>query len=299
MKTKSRTKILIVDDEAILRNLLVRFIRKIGYEPIETEDGEKAIELFRLTHPEVVISDVMMPKMDGITLLSEIKKIDPQVIMILMTGFGNEDMVIRALRGGATNFFKKPFNFNDLADVINTTLKYKSELDTTTYASRALVEEIKKFEIETTQADIYPIINQICVNFRNVFPDSEIINLKIGIEEMLTNAIEHGNLGITYEEKNKAIEKGTFGRLLEQRMKEKNNQQKKIYLHSRLNKDHVEICIRDEGKGFNWRSLSEPSPENLLSYNGRGIFLTKIFYDEVKFNERGNEVVIVKRRKEK
>jgi DNA-binding response OmpR family regulator len=297
LKSESKQRILIVDDEVILRNLLVRYMCKEGFEPIEAADGESAVELYRITKPACVVSDVIMPKMDGIDLLSRIRKIDPQAVIILMTGFGNEDVLLRALRGGAANFFKKPFNFQELLDCIRSIIKHKAEIDESNFFSEFLVEETKRFVIEMDRANIFPVINQISIHLRNLFPESEIINLKIGIEEMLVNAIEHGNLDITYEEKNKAIEQGKFGLLIQDRLAQGNNAKKKITVESRLTRDLLKVVINDEGKGFDWQALPDPLEDNFLSYNGRGIFLTKIFYDAVAFNKPGNEVTITKKRK--
>jgi anti-sigma regulatory factor (Ser/Thr protein kinase) len=66
---------------------------------------------------------------------------------------------------------------------------------------------------------------------------------------------------------------------------------------SRLAPDLFEITIRDEGGGFDWRKLPAVAPENLLAFNGRGIFLTKIYFDEVSYNELGNEVTLRKRKR--
>ena len=71
-------RILIADDQDALRKLLVKYMLKAGLEPIEAENGKRAIELYRLMRPSVVLSDIMMPEMDGLTLLKEIKKIDKQ-----------------------------------------------------------------------------------------------------------------------------------------------------------------------------------------------------------------------------
>ncbi|MBN2737363.1 MAG: response regulator [Spirochaetales bacterium] len=290
----SKPKILIVDDEDILRRLLVRFMANEGFEPIEAPDGPEAIELFRLKHPDVVLSDVMMPEMDGINLLKELRCIDPSAVVILMTGFGNEQVLLNSLRAGANNFFKKPFNFKEMLETVNNVLKYKLHIDPTPFYSPFLQEEKKEFLIETGKANLLPIINQITVHLKNVFPENDIMNLKIGIEEMLNNALEHGNLNISSQEKHRAIEDGCYGQLLQNRMSEQFNSRKKIVLNSQLSKDKLKVVIKDEGRGFNWKSLPEPFMENLLRFNGRGIFLTKIFFDEVVYNEKGNEVTIIK-----
>ena len=291
-----KAKVLIADDQDALRALLSRQISREGFEPIEAKDGEKAMELYRVLKPPVVISDVVMPKMDGLTLLKEIKKIDSWAAVILMTGHGNEEMVLKALQGGATSFFKKPFNVQDLIREIHKIFRYRVEVLRTLF-SPFLLEETKSFSLETGNPLYYPIINQITLQLPNLLDESEILNLKIGIEEMITNAIEHGNLGISFQEKNAAIARGRWGDLLSERLLQDGNSGKKVRIHSSITADSFQITIGDEGSGFDWRNLPAVIPENLFTFGGRGIFLTKIYYDEVVYNDAGNEVTLIKRKK--
>ncbi len=293
----TNNRVLVVDDEEILRNILSRFLKQADFEPVEAKDGKEAIELFKISNPALVISDIMMPKMDGLTLLNEIKKIDSNAMVILMTGYGNEDILLEALRGGALNFFKKPFNFHELIKFVEHAIRHKKEPEFEGLYSQHLIEETKAFSFPTEETNILPIVNQITLHLRKLIPESEIVNIKIGIEEIITNAIEHGNLGITFEEKQKAIEDGRWGEFIESRLNENNNRKKLIRINSKLTEEEFRIVISDEGEGFDWKALPEVSADNLLRYNGRGIFLTKIYFDEVIFNEKGNEVTLVKYKK--
>ncbi len=288
-------RILIADDQDSLRKLLVKYMLKAGFEPIEAENGKRAIELYRLMRPSVVLSDIMMPEMDGLTLLKEIKKIDKQASVILMTGYGSEEVLIESLRNGAANYFKKPFNFQEVTEVIKHILKYRADLDSAQYYSPFLTEEKKNFVFTTEEADIFPIINQITINLARLVPTAEILNLKIGMEEILKNAIEHGNLNISAEEKNQAIEQGVFGKLINSRLQLNSNGRKKISITAKLDRESFTVTIRDQGEGFNWKSLLLPTAESLFNFSGRGILLTRIYFDEVFYNDRGNEVTLVKR----
>lgn len=290
----SKRKILIVDDQEVLRGLLVKFIHKAGLESIEAENGEKAIELYQTVHPAVVLSDIRMPRMDGLTLLNKIKKIDKSAAVILMTGYGNEEILLKALRGGAINYFKKPFNFHEIIEVIKTLIKHQTEIDLSQIYSPHLVKETKHFVFKTEDADIFPIINQITLHLQKIASPSEILNLKIGIEEMLKNAVEHGNLCIKAEEKSEALKAGRFGELIEKQLKDSNNASKKIYVTAEVTPTQLSVKIKDEGAGFNWQALPELQAESLLHYSGRGIFLTRIYFDEVLYNEKGSEVIMIK-----
>jgi DNA-binding response OmpR family regulator len=287
--------VLVVDDEEALRALLMRVLENEGFEPFPASDGEEAIRLFRERSPLVVLSDIRMPRMDGLTLLTEIRKIDPAAAVILMTGQGNEDVLLKALRGGATNFFKKPFNSRDLVEEIRKVVAFRLEAVRNGLFSPHLTAESKSFVLPTGGGSYYPIVNQITLQLPCLLPPEDILNLKIGIEEMITNAIEHGNLGISFEEKSEAIREGRLATLLAARAAEPGRAERRVFITSQLGSDLFEITIRDEGEGFDWKALPEVAPENLLAFNGRGIFLTKIYFDEVQYNEDGNEVTLRKR----
>ena len=285
---------LVVDDQEALRTLLARLLEREGFDAVSAEDGEQAIARYRAESPLVVVSDIMMPKMDGLSLLNEIRRIDRNATVILMTGQGNEDILLKALRGGATNFFKKPFNVRELIDEIRKVVEFRLEAARSSLFSPLLVEETKMFVMPRADSPFFPVINQITLQLPCILPPEEILNLKIGIEEVITNAVEHGNLGITFEAKSKAIAEGRLVELIAEKGRESDEAGRKIRIISRLTAEMFEISIRDDGRGFDWRNLPAVEPENLLAFNGRGIFLTKIYFDEVLFNDTGNEVTLRK-----
>jgi DNA-binding response OmpR family regulator len=287
--------ILVVDDEESLRSLLVHVMENEGFRPFAATDGEQAIKLFREHSPVVVVSDIRMPRMDGLTMLTEIRKIDRTAAVILMTGQGNEEILLSALRGGATNFFKKPFNSRELMDEIHRIVGFRREAERYGIFSPYLTAETKHFILPPGVSSYYPVVNQITLQLPCLVPAEEMLNLRIGVEEMITNAIEHGNLGISLEEKSRAMLDGTLAELIGQRTEEAQHAGRRVFITSRLTSALFEVTIRDEGKGFDWRTLPAVVPENLLAFNGRGILLTKIYFDEVEYNEAGNQVTLRKR----
>jgi CheY-like chemotaxis protein/anti-sigma regulatory factor (Ser/Thr protein kinase) len=292
----AKPRVLVVDDQEALRTLLARLLEREGFDPIQAENGAQAVEMYKSESPLVVVSDIMMPKMDGLALLNEIRRIDRNATVILMTGQGNEDVLLKALRGGATNFFKKPFNVRELIDEIRKVVEFRLEAARSSLFSPLLVEETKTFVMPRADSPFFPIINQITLQLPCLLPPEDILNLKIGIEEVITNAIEHGNLGITFDAKSKAISEGRLAELIAEKGRESDAAGRRVRVTSRLTAEEFEITIRDDGRGFDWRNLPAVEPENLLAFNGRGIFLTKIYFDEVTFNDSGNEVTLRKRK---
>ena len=103
-------RILIVDDAMFMRTMLKNILAKHGYEVCgEATNGIEAIDKYIELRPDFVLLDITMPEMDGITALKEIKKIDPQAVVVMCSAMGQQAMVIDAIQGGAIDFIVKPF----------------------------------------------------------------------------------------------------------------------------------------------------------------------------------------------
>jgi two-component system chemotaxis response regulator CheY len=103
------TKILIVDDAEFLRMRISKMLIGDGYEVIEAENGVQAVETYRNQKPDVVLMDITMPEMDGLTALKEIRAIDPKARVVMLTALGQESVVLEAIKSGARDFVVKPF----------------------------------------------------------------------------------------------------------------------------------------------------------------------------------------------
>ena len=127
----SSAKILVVDDELFVRELLLEFLSIQGYEVSLAESGEKAMELVYTQPVDVVLLDLKMCGMDGIETLKQLKKTSPETLAIIMTGYPTIESSIEALRFGACDYVIKPFKLNDLKSSIEKALKeheLKSEI---------------------------------------------------------------------------------------------------------------------------------------------------------------------------
>ena len=103
-------KILVVDDEEGIRKVLSISLSDIGYKVFTAENGEQALKVFRKTDPSIVLTDIKMPEMDGITLLQKIKEENPDTEVIMITGHGDMDLAIKSLQNEAIDFVTKPIN---------------------------------------------------------------------------------------------------------------------------------------------------------------------------------------------
>ena len=100
--------ILVVDDAAFMRMRMSKILSEAGYEVIQAENGLEAVEKYKSTKPDAVLMDITMPEMDGLTARKEIKSLDPQARVAMVTALGQQQIVLEAVKSGAKDFLVKP-----------------------------------------------------------------------------------------------------------------------------------------------------------------------------------------------
>jgi two-component system chemotaxis response regulator CheY len=102
-------RILVVDDEIIIRNVMVRLLKSVGFNIVgEAANGIEAVRLYNSENPELVTMDVVMPKMDGLTALKQILKLDEKAKVIMLTNETEKELVTSILKAGAKDYIVKP-----------------------------------------------------------------------------------------------------------------------------------------------------------------------------------------------
>ncbi|NMC12565.1 MAG: response regulator [Chloroflexi bacterium] len=102
-------KILVVDDAEFLRVRISKMLSGEGHDILEAENGLKAVETYKSSKPDLVLMDITMPEMDGLSALKEIKSFDPAARVVMLTALGQESVVLEAIKTGARDFVVKPF----------------------------------------------------------------------------------------------------------------------------------------------------------------------------------------------
>jgi len=116
-------RILVVDDAAFMRMLLKKILVQGGHQVVgEASNGREAVEKYKELRPDLVTMDIVMPEMDGITAVKEIKKIDPNAKIVMITAVGQEAKVMEALKAGASGYIVKPFQAQKVLEEINRVL---------------------------------------------------------------------------------------------------------------------------------------------------------------------------------
>jgi DNA-binding NtrC family response regulator len=124
---KQRPKrVLVVDDDEGIRELLTDYLNNFGYEVVCAVNGQEAVQKYKAGHFDIVLSDLVMSPMDGLGLLGEIRKMDPDAIFIMITGYPSIDSAMEAMKRGARDYISKPFNIDEIGLKIDRVLLERS-----------------------------------------------------------------------------------------------------------------------------------------------------------------------------
>lgn len=156
--------------------------------------------------------------------------------------------------------------------------------------------ETLSFTIDSRLTIADEVSFRITRNIQKFLPPGKVSLLRLGIREMIINAIEHGNLGITYEEKSLSQKNQSYHDLLRERQLNTENRAKKVHIDYQLNAEKISYTIRDEGNGFDHKKFFKIKIKSLnqqMLQHGRGILITRSVFDKIVYNEKGNEVHLV------
>ncbi len=134
--------ILVVDDELLLRDVLYDYLTRQGFSVFLAASGEKAVELARKQRFHLALVDIKMPGMSGLEVTIELKKLDPRLLIVIMTGYPSLNSAVSAIKSGAAEYIVKPFRLEELKRII---LKNLETLDTE-YENLKLKERIRELE---------------------------------------------------------------------------------------------------------------------------------------------------------
>ena len=291
--------VLIVDDSEVDRRLVGGLLPKELDWLVEFADnGVTALEKMRLSVPDVVITDMMMPQMDGMELVSCIHVEFPQVPVILITGHGSETLAVEALQQGATSYVPKPVLAEKLLETVEQVLSLSRADRSYSRLVGCLTQTQYKFSLDNDPGLIPPLVDLIQQMLAGMqcCDSNARMHAGIALEESLLNAVLAGNLEMDSGQVQKArlqMRQGKRSELVEARRRTPPYSDRIAFIHASISREEALFVIRDEGKGFDTSSVPEKfSAENLENRDGRGLVLMKNFMDEVRFNEEGNEVTM-------
>jgi CheY-like chemotaxis protein/anti-sigma regulatory factor (Ser/Thr protein kinase) len=288
-----------VDDSAVDRRLVGGLLSRFADWGVEyAAQGLEALEKMALGLPDLVLTDLVMPAMDGLELVSAVKSRYPQVPVILMTSRGSEEIAVQALQQGAASYVPKRLLAKRLAETIHRVLAIAGRHRCHAQLLGCMARMQCTFELANDHTLMEALVAylQDGVVQMGLCDPAECTRIGIALEEALVNAMHHGNLEVSTELRGEDDER--YYALVAARRQQSPYKDRRVFVEANLSRDEAVFVVRDEGPGFDLATLPDvDDPAGLERAGGRGVLLMRAFMDEVTFSEQGNAVMLVKRRK--
>jgi CheY-like chemotaxis protein/anti-sigma regulatory factor (Ser/Thr protein kinase) len=298
------SKVLIVDDSAFDRQRAGKLLeqrpgltsmdKRTGLSVVYASDGREGLAVIEKEKPDLVVTDMQMEGMNGLELVQEIRIRHRFIPVILMTAQGSEDIAIEALRRGAASYVPKKNLARDLLETVEVVLE-------TAQAGRdhsRLLECLKRTESDFVLDNDPSLIPSLVGHLKDSLfrmsgsDDTGLVRVTIALREAVLNAMHHGNLEVGSELRD--TDEAGYHRLVAERGKQKPYSDRRVVVTARESPGEAVYVIRDEGPGFDPSKLPDPTdPANMEKASGRGLLLIRTFMEEVRHNDKGNEITMV------
>ncbi|TWU45384.1 Chemotaxis protein CheY [Novipirellula aureliae] len=290
-------RILVVDDSGTQRFLLQSVLRPAGFEIVTAVDGVEAFELVQRDPPDLVVTDLQMPRMDGLQLVREIGQLQLSIPVILTTAAGSELIAAEALHAGAASYVPKSGLSTLLLPTVRRILELKKATQENKALSACLDEVTYQWRLTNDPSLVPDLIGRVESILSELIPfdQSQHMQIAMSLDEAIVNAIVHGNLEINSEIRQ--LDDGqVYFETIDKRRKTPPYCDRRVLFRIEANRQRVTFTIRDEGPGFCVDGVADATdPANLEKAGGRGLLLMNAFMDELQYNDCGNQLVMTKR----
>lgn len=294
--------ILLAEDSPTQVVLLKSLLQADAHQVQVAGDGQIALEMVAKQPPDVVVTDMQMPNMNGLELVINLRKLHPQIPVILITAQGSDELSVQALKEGAAAYLPKSQideellqSIDHVLSLLDRDMSYKNLIDCLDYYEF-------QFNLDNDPKLIAPLVNLMQQMAAGIQYCDDVARARIGmaVEQALRNALYHGNLEISRDDQRRDEELDVAGEasLVDRRRAEQPYADRMIHFRAKLGHDQLQFTIRDDGAGFDYRSIQPPEENHLDEENGRGLLLIQSFMDEVRFNDAGNEITLISRASE-
>jgi CheY-like chemotaxis protein len=289
--------VLVVDDSGADRRLAGGLLERSGGLAVEyAKDGKEAIDRFESHVPDLVVTDLIMPEMDGLALVGALKSEFPLVPVVLMTARGNEAIALGALRAGAASYVPKRILAQDLAPTVKRILAASREDRSLARLMHRMVHNQSSFVLHNDPSLIPLLLSYLQQVARAVQLEDELdrLRIRLAVEEALLNALYRGNLEVS--PRLEQTDRAAFQKMVEARSAEPPYQDRRIHVSWTIARDALAVVVKDDGPGFD--PAASANREENVDFDtvfGRGLLIMRTFMDEVRYSAAGNEVTLVKR----
>jgi CheY-like chemotaxis protein/anti-sigma regulatory factor (Ser/Thr protein kinase) len=294
-QVEAATTILIVDDSPMDRRIAGSVVEKHpGWKAVYASNGREALPILQKEMPDLILTDMLMPQMNGLELLHAARNLNPDISVVLMTASGSEELANHALRNGAASYVPKTNLARDLATTLEQVLAVGQGIGKAPLLP-SLARSEADFVVENDPAVVRAHVLHMQEDLARLKLFTRMrVRIGMALGEAMNNGIVHGNLELGPDVKKNG--ERAFQQLISERRAQPPYRDRRLFLKLKLLRTEAVFVVRDEGPGFDHARLAGPKDVTSLSQAcGRGFTLMRTFMDDVSFNERGNEITLVKR----
>ncbi|MCH2181555.1 MAG: response regulator [Mariniblastus sp.] len=286
-------KILVIDDNPIDRHLIGALLGQQADMEIEfANDGGQALAMLPESKPDLIVTDLQMPVVDGLELVKAVKRDYSNLPVVLITSHGSEKTAIEALQHGAASYSPKSVLEKDLVRTVRQVLELSQHLAASAVVKNQPIPTNLAFVLENDLGLIGPLIEHL-QHSMPAWSSRDQLQIGMAIDEALVNAMHHGNLEVSADLRDG--DDAEYYRQIQQRRQQSPYCDRKVRVQAEFSDQHVCIQISDEGRGFDPADIPDPTAaENVQKVGGRGLFLIRSFMNQVVHNQVGNQITFTK-----
>jgi len=292
--------VLVVDESHVDQRLVAEALGTTPDLNVEfAENGCEALDRINANSPDLVITDLVMPEMNGVELLASVKRLHPLVPVVLITSIDNEELAEQAVEWGALAYVPKTAIAKLLPGIVKDLLTLANEQREASRLLESIAESETSFVLKDNDTSLIAHLLEYaggCLRNSGVCEEGAEDLICLALEEALRNAVHHGNLELSSELRD-MFDEELFEKTMNERRRLSPYCDRNVYVKIKVSSGEVTFVVRDDGEGFDPSEVPDPTTEEgLEAVSGRGILLMQSLMDEVTFSEKGNEVTLVKRR---
>ena len=272
--------ILVIDDSETDRQLIGGLLKpKLDWIVQFAKDGSEGLQMIGEIFPDVVVTDLQMPELNGIQLCAEAKAEYPHVPIILVTGQGSEELAVEALQAGATSYVpKKALRLNTCWTRSSKSCSLSQHNESKVRLMENTVGVRYQFNLETDQALIAPLVDFVSTTMASlgIGDEADQRHVSVALGEALINAMFHGSLELdpaTARFARQQMHDGGISEEVQERCQVSPYRERRVKVAVNLTRKQIEIVVRDEGPDLTprlFRSI-RPSQVNCPAQEGRGM----------------------------
>lgn len=287
-------RVLVVDDEPLNLEIIDEMLDDSAFLVTTAINGAVAWQamLDADAPPHLLVLDRMMPVMDGMELLRRVKADSrfSRIPVIMQSAASSARDIAEGVAAGAWYYLPKPYAPRDLLAIVHAALDEVQERELAEHAVRNRLSTPELLDVAEFDFQTLKQAGDLALSLAGLCPDP--VSAAIGLSELMINAIEHGNLGISYAEKSELRRNDAWEQEVERRLADPVLGARNAHVVFRRLTDGLSFTITDQGEGFDWQRYLDFEPERAFDPNGRGIAMARqASFATLEYLSGGNVVV--------